>query len=417
MRKKKEGVKVVKTKKVAGLEVNVYNTREDPLFLLKDLMRWMHYTSTTALVKLIPESFRKKMHYSKAGNDVWFVTPEGISYVLNNTKKTDIAKEIKPEMTRFLESLLAEASETEESKNEHEKVTTVEEITEETGPVLVKESKAITQVRESLRVLKNSEFGKMRAVVINDQPWFVAADVAKILGYGQAYDMTRILDPDDKGTHKVLTVERGVQEHSIINESGLYGAILGSTKDSAKRFKRWVTSEVLPSLRKHGAYIMPDKIEEILQDPDVILKLATKLKEESDLRAQYEMQIEDDKPYTDYGKEVFDAIDSTMPVGDFGKHLSGLGYDTGPKKIFQQLYDGGYLYHKRSPNGSRIKLPYQKYVLQGYFKTYNYTFPKKRSDGTEVEAYGVALHITGKGQKFITEKFRKYEEKEELEKE
>src|SRR5690606_37993817 len=96
----------------------------------------------------------------------------------------------------------------------------------------------------------------VRLVLVEGEPWWIAADVAQSLEYRMASDMVRSLDDDEKGTHIVRTL-RGDQELLIINESGLYSAILRSRKASAKRFKKWVTAEVLPSIRKHGAYVMP----------------------------------------------------------------------------------------------------------------------------------------------------------------
>lgn len=100
------------------------------------------------------------------------------------------------------------------------------------------------------------EGNEVRALMINGEPWFVATDVALALSYAEAKDMTRNLDDDEKG-RQIVPTPGGNQEMLVINEAGLYSAILRSRKAEAKRFKRWVTHEVLPSLRKHGAYIMP----------------------------------------------------------------------------------------------------------------------------------------------------------------
>lgn len=105
-----------------------------------------------------------------------------------------------------------------------------------------------------IEIFKNKEFGEIRTVTIDGEPWFVAKDISDTLGYRMASDMTRRIDADDKGTHLMSTLS-GNQNMSIVNESGLYTAILSSKLESAKRFKRWVTNEVLPTLRKTGGYI------------------------------------------------------------------------------------------------------------------------------------------------------------------
>lgn len=111
------------------------------------------------------------------------------------------------------------------------------------------------------RQLVAFQFGKreVRTVIVDNEPWFVAKDVAEILGYSTANRMTERLDDDEKGTRKLCTLG-GDQEMTIINESGLYNAILGSNKPDAKKFKKWVTAEVLPSIRKYGAYAVSPEL-------------------------------------------------------------------------------------------------------------------------------------------------------------
>ena len=120
---------------------------------------------------------------------------------------------------------------------------------------------------------------EVRVVGVNGEPWFVAKDVADVLGYRMASDMCRRLDEDEKGTQKTRTLG-GEQEVTVINESGLYNAVLGSSKPEAKAFKKWVTSEVLPSIRKHGAYVTNEKLSEWLADPTHMIEALTALKEE-----------------------------------------------------------------------------------------------------------------------------------------
>lgn len=131
-------------------------------------------------------------------------------------------------------------------------------------------------------------FGEHEIRVIQDEhgdPWFIASEIAKILGYRDATNMCRMLDGDEKGTH-IMSTLGGNQELSMINESGLYSCILKSRKEEAKPFQKWVTRDVLPSIRKHGMYAK----DELLDNPDVFLEVVTKLKEERDQRLLAEQQ-------------------------------------------------------------------------------------------------------------------------------
>ncbi|MCU6709295.1 phage antirepressor [Paenibacillus sp. J5C_2022] len=149
------------------------------------------------------------------------------------------------------------------------------------------------------------------------EPWFVAKDVAEILGYRMASDMTRNLDDDEKGTQNVRTVA-GEQSVTVINESGLYSAIISSRKPEARAFKRWVTSEVLPAIRKHGGYLTPEKVEEALLNPDTIIQLATQLKTERAERQRLEMVTAEQAPKVNYYDQIL-ASEGTLLVSQIAK--------------------------------------------------------------------------------------------------
>ena len=130
-----------------------------------------------------------------------------------------------------------------------------------------------------LQIFKSSEFGQVRTVTIDGEPWLVGKDIATALGYTNTRKaLNDHVDDEDKGVTKCDTLG-GAQEMTIINESGLYSLVLSSKLPTAKKFKHWVTSEVLPAIRKHGGYLTPEKIEEALLNPDTIIRLATELKE------------------------------------------------------------------------------------------------------------------------------------------
>lgn len=126
-----------------------------------------------------------------------------------------------------------------------------------------------------LTVFKNEQFGEMRTVTIGEEIWFVGKDVAAILGYKDTSDaMKRHVDDEDKLTRR-FTDSGQNREMYIINESGLYSLVLSSKLPSAKEFKRWATSEILPSIRKHGAYMSPETIERVITDPNFIIRWRT----------------------------------------------------------------------------------------------------------------------------------------------
>lgn len=133
--------------------------------------------------------------------------------------------------------------------------------------------------------LQNFKFSgqDVRIITINDEPWFVAKDVADVLGYDQTSNMLKRIDDEDFISSKLEGMN---MKSTLINESGLYTAIIGSKKPEAKQFKRWVTSEVLPTIRKHGAYMTDSKLEEALLNPDTLINLATQLKHEREEKAQ-----------------------------------------------------------------------------------------------------------------------------------
>lgn len=156
----------------------------------------------------------------------------------------------------------------------------------------------------------NFEQHEVRTVTIHDEPFFVGKDVAKVLGYQNgSRDINRHVDVEDRQNYQNGTFEspRGL---TIINESGLYSLILGSKQPNAKKFKRWVTSEVLPAIRKHGGYLTPEKVEEALLNPDTIIQLATKLKEERTGRLIAEQKIAEYEPKISYLDSILSSTDS-----------------------------------------------------------------------------------------------------------
>lgn len=251
-----------------------------------------------------------------------------------------------------------------------------------------------------IKVFNNPSFGEIRTIVMNSEPWFVGKDVAEILGYAKARNaISAHVDPEDKKDAPIQGPLGGTQEMTIINESGLYSLILSSKLPTAKRFKRWVTSEVLPAIRKHGAYLTEEKVEEILTNPDTIIKLATQLKEEREARKQAEALNEANRPKVIFAEAV-SASKTSILVGELAKILRGNGIPIGQRRFFQWLRENGYLIKRK---GTDYNMPTQRSMELGLFEI---------KEGSYVNGDGVNVitktpKITGKGQNYFINKFLK----------
>lgn len=213
----------------------------------------------------------------------------------------------------------------------------------------------------------NYESSEVRTVQVNGEPWFVLADVCKVLEIKNSRDAAAKLDGDEKGV--ALTDTLGGKQHvTIINESGLYTVILRSDKPQAKPFRKWVTSVVLPSIRKHGAYMTDQALEKALTNPDFLIQLATQLKTEQEQRRRLETtvaaqskQMEQDKPKVLFADSVA-ASSSSILIGELAKLIKQNGVDMGQKRLFQWMRENGYLI-KRC--GSEYNLPTQRSMERG----------------------------------------------------
>lgn len=196
----------------------------------------------------------------------------------------------------------------------------------------------------------------VRTVLIDDEPFFVGKDVAELLGYQRP--TKAIQDHVDSEDKDVIPIQDSIgrnQDTPIINESGLYSLILSSKLPSAKRFKRWVTSEVLPDIRKHGGYLTPEKIEDVLLNPDTIIELATQLKSERERRLMAEQQVNELQPKATYYDLVLQnksLVSVTQIAKDYGKSARWLN---------QKLHELGVQYKQGD-----TWLLYQKYAENGY---------------------------------------------------
>ncbi|PFX49705.1 phage antirepressor [Bacillus pseudomycoides] len=247
-----------------------------------------------------------------------------------------------------------------------------------------------------LQVFNNEEFGQVRTVVQGEDVWFVAKDVADVLEYRDTHNMVRFLDEDEKDTHQVSTLG-GSQTMKVINESGLYSAILKSKKPQAKAFKKWVTSEVLPSIRKHGAYMTDQALEQAVTNPDFMIGLLTNLKEEQTKRIEAERKVLQQQPLVTFAQAVEVSVNSIL-VKDLAILLKQKGIDTGQNRLFEWLRENGYLCSKE---GSMYNSPTQRSMDMGLFERQPYV--RTNSNG-EFETKFTSK-ITGKGQLYFINKF------------
>ena len=239
----------------------------------------------------------------------------------------------------------------------------------------------------------NYESSEIRTVQVNGEPWFVLADVCKVLELSSPHKVADRLENDERNQIPVTDSLGRYQNTAIINESGLYTVILRSDKPQAKPFRKWVTSVVLPSIRKHGAYMTEQTLERALTSPDFLIELATQLKTEQEQRrrlettvAVQEQQIAELQPKASYYDVVLnckDLLSITTIAKDYGK--SGVWLN-------RYLHENGVQY-KQGQNW----LLYQKYAEKGYTSTKTQTF--NGMDGqqhTKVHTYW-----TQKGRLFI----------------
>lgn len=246
------------------------------------------------------------------------------------------------------------------------------------------------------QVFSNEEFGTIRALRDEDgEPWFVAKDVCDALGIA-VRDTSKTLDDDERGVDTIHT-PGGDQQMVIVSEAGLYSLILKSRKPEAKAFKRWVTHEVIPSIRKHGAYATPQTIESIISDPRNGIKLLQALADEQDRNKALQAENAEMKPKAFFADSVSRSKTSVL-VGVLAKILRQNGYETGQNRLFKTLCDDGYLIGTK---GRNYHMPTQKAMDLGLFEVKEST--RTHSDGhTSTDRTTL---VTGKGQVYFVNKF------------
>lgn len=223
-----------------------------------------------------------------------------------------------------------------------------------------------------IMMFNNQEFGEIRTIERDGEVWFVGKDVATALGYSNTNDaISRHVDDEDKyqGEGVAFPDPHGVMQFpTVINESGLYSLVLSSKLPNAKKFKRWITSEVIPSIRKHGAYMTPDTMERALSDPDFLISLAQRLKDEQQKRKALQAKVEEDKPKVDFYNDVTSSGDA-IEIGEVAKLLD---MGVGRNKLFSILREEKIL--------MKDNIPFQEYVDRGYFEVVETRYQRPNGD-------------------------------------
>ena len=245
-------------------------------------------------------------------------------------------------------------------------------------------------MENNIQVFNNEEFGEVRTVMVSGEPWFVAVDVCKALELSNPTVAVSRLDEDERSKFNLGRQGEG----TIVNEAGLYSLILGSRKPEAKAFKRWITHDVIPAIRKTGGYIQG---EESMSDDDLIARALVMAQKKIELREQQlkekDAQLELQKPKVDFADHVTDS-DNAIDMGTFAKYAQKQGITMGRNTLFKWLRDQGVLMDNN--------VPYQRYLNAGWSKVIELTYNTGSGQYTNPKTL-----VTGKGQVALINYIRK----------
>lgn len=239
----------------------------------------------------------------------------------------------------------------------------------------------------------NFENNSVRVIQKGGEPWFVAKDVCEVLEIKNTSDALKRLDSDERARFNL-----GRQgDTNIINEYGLYSLVLASRKSEAKQFKRWITHEVIPSIRKHGAYLTPDALEQAISNPDFTIGLLTNLKEERDKRQAAESILKEQQPKVLFAESV-EASQTSILIRELAVLLKQNGIDTGEKRLYEWMRTNGYLVKRL---GTDRNMPTQRSMNLGLFEVKE--TPINHNSG--LITVNKTTKVTGRGQVYFINKF------------
>jgi len=255
----------------------------------------------------------------------------------------------------------------------------------------------------NIQIFNHPVFGELPVMIVEGVEWFGAVEAARSLSFSDPHKaIVNHVEEDDSTVHPVIDSLGRKQNKKFINESGLYSLIFGAAKqgnnpeikEKAKRFKRWVTSEVLPSIRKHGAYMTEDVLERSIQDPDYMIGLLTALKDERQKRLEAEQKVEKQKPLVVFAETCMKSEKSLL-VREVAKLCTKQGIKIGEKQLWQKLREWGLVFKNRNE-------PKQEYMNRGYFEV---------SQGVKESEKGtftwLTMRVTPKGQIYIMDRLKK----------
>lgn len=254
---------------------------------------------------------------------------------------------------------------------------------------------------KNLQIFNNPEFGEIRTLEEDGKILFCAADIAKALGYTNPNKAVN--DHCRAITKRSTPISGKMQEINFIPEGDVYRLITHSKLSAAEKFEKWVFDEVLPTIHKHGAYMTPDKLEEVLLKPDTLIQLAQNLKDEQEKRRALEVKVEAQRPKVLFAESV-EAAKTSILIGELAKLLKQNGINIGQNRLFEWLRNNGYLIKRQ---GSDYNMPTQRAMEMGLFEIKETTIT--HSDG-HIHV-SKTPKVTGKGQVYFVNLFLSKEEK------
>ena len=240
-----------------------------------------------------------------------------------------------------------------------------------------------------IKIFDNEQFGQIRVIDQNGEPWFVAADICRVLEISNPSMAIDRLDDDERAKFNLGRQGMGY----AINKPGLYALVLGSRKPEAKAFKRWITHEVLPAIEKHGMYATPEMAEKILQDPDFLIKTLQELKKERSARVAAEEQIRLDAPKVLFADCVSQA-DTDILVGELAKLLKQNGMDIGQNRLYEKLRAEGFIMKNST-------IPTQRAMEMGLFRVIERSIMQPNGTTRITQT----TKVTGKGQQYFVNRY------------
>ena len=243
------------------------------------------------------------------------------------------------------------------------------------------------------------EGSEIRTVQLSGEPWWVLKDICDVLELSNPSVIADRLDDDEKAKvdPKQYLGSRSNEPATVISESGLYNVILLSRKPEAKKFKRWITHEVLPTIRKHGAYVTSAKLEEMISDPAAWIKVLTALKDERAAKERLQLEAAQNEPKVVFADAV-SVSSGTILIGELAKILKGNGIEIGQNRLFEKLRQDGYLIKRQ---GTDYNAPTQRAMELGLFKVKETAIT--HSDGHVT--ISKTTKVTGKGQQYFINLF------------